>query len=420
MPASLVFIIVLATANTVELDGNLGRIRENIVFTQSISLLSLFCVLQNPQCTHIIPRPLSLFLMTGQRIKTSLTRMLHFLGLTTCYEASVGYQDKLRPKGLAFRLKLIRLAYRHFKILVHVFDNVDLGGRGLHKQIHWLQAMLWFGAPPDPDVTFTQTPFNKMTPKHFEKTDDEIKATNSLIKARITKAEIAANDETRNENVEELVYDHDFVLDMIQKVKLEQINTKRGRPTFRKCDVEYDSATGSNRMAKIVGAVKRELITLEEDEEEQSKHMQKILHSYNPPIESATDRNETESRPIFVVEGDEVQVLHKRIDKDYMIAAIMKEGKMGWVPLYCITGDPNHQPPVHRASYLVTPLKVRAEGLERSSRTWILKELSGCHEQVQQQGEICVLLLLLLYSFIFTVFYFINVNSKILTVNKLV
>ena len=238
-----------------------------------------------------------------------------------------------------------------------MYDNIDFVGRGLHKQIHWLQGMLWFGAPPDSDVKFTQTPFNNMTHNHFEKNEDETKGLDALMHTRILKAEIAAKDESRTDAIDEKVLDNSIAIADLNNKKDAQTKTVRGRPKFREDENKNPTPACSKRMARNIKSVVKDISELEK--ESLNIKLQSIKHSYTPPNESASDRHKKELQPIAVVEGEQVEVLHQSIDKDYMIALIMKGSLAGYVPLYCITGDPNHQPPIHRNSYLVTPSKVQ-------------------------------------------------------------
>jgi ribonuclease PH len=66
VPGAIIIAITKASASAAELSSDLGPVRQHLLLTQSMQVVSSLCVMINPLCTQISQASVSLIMMTGK------------------------------------------------------------------------------------------------------------------------------------------------------------------------------------------------------------------------------------------------------------------------------------------------------------------------------------------------------------------
>ena len=99
VPGAIIIAITKASASAAELSSDLGPVRQHLLLTQSMQVVSSLCVMINPLCTQISQASVSLIMMTGKGGTQLGREVLYKLGVSTGHSASTSQQLVLQDQG---------------------------------------------------------------------------------------------------------------------------------------------------------------------------------------------------------------------------------------------------------------------------------------------------------------------------------
>jgi hypothetical protein len=195
VPGAIIVMLSKATSSDTETKSGLGQVRQDLLLTQSIQVVSLLCVMVNPNCTQISQAKVSLIMMSGKGCTQLGREVLFKLGVSTGHSASASQQLVLRDQGLEIVKMLIRLAVFMGLPLFLIFDNADWS-KLADIAIHLVHYIVWFGDKNSPREMPVSMSLDELKEANFEESSDEVHAKNiSDSKSNTYASLITADDE---------------------------------------------------------------------------------------------------------------------------------------------------------------------------------------------------------------------------------